>query len=84
METSDDDRICCLACGEPLDDDAPFYPDVNGGGLGACCAPTFADLLTESYSFVDRDEEPMTAQARRARYDAHIAAGGSPSDSMAR
>jgi hypothetical protein len=79
-----DDRISCLACGQPIDHDAPVFPDVNGGGLGVCCAPTYADLLGEDASFVDADDEPMTAEARRALYDAHIAAGGKPTDSMAR
>lgn len=77
--------IHCLGCGEPLADDAPFYPDVNGGGLGACCAPTYADLLGEDSAFVDLHTlEPLPLAERRAIYDAHIAAGGKPTDTMAR
>lgn len=78
------DLMTCLGCGDPLLDGAPFFRDVNGGGLGVCCAPTYADLLGADAAFVDADDEPMTAEARRALYDAHIAAGGSPTDSMAR
>lgn len=75
-----DDRITCLACGKPIDDDAPTYPDVSGC-LCEGCAPTYADLLTdeEPSSFVDLESgEPLSAEERRAIHDKHIAAGGKP------
>jgi len=80
------DRTACLACGKPLDDGAPTYPDVSGT-LGEYCAPTYDMLLEdgEACAFVDIDsEEPLSVAERRAIYDEHIAAGGKPTDSMAR
>ncbi|CDX49179.1 conserved hypothetical protein [Mesorhizobium plurifarium] len=80
------DRTACLACGKPIAHGAPTYPDVSGT-LGKCCAPTYDMLLAEEEAgyFVDMDSgEPLTAEARRAIYDAHIAGGGQPTDSMAR
>jgi hypothetical protein len=78
------EQEACLACAEPIAPDAPTYPDVNGGCLCAACAPTYAALLGGDEAFVDMDTlEPMSADQRRAVYDAHIAAGGSAEDSMA-
>lgn len=78
-------RITCLACAKPIDDNAPTYPDASGT-LCAACAPTYDLLIDETLDcyFVDQDGEPLTASARRVLYDAHIAAGGKPTDSMAR
>lgn len=81
-----DDRITCLACGEPIDDDAPTYPDVSGT-LCEACSPTFAALINEAEAdyFVDlEDGRPIPQWKRHEIYNAHIAAGGKPSDSMAR
>jgi len=80
----DADLVPCLACAKPIPDDAPTYPDVEGT-LCAECAPTFADLLDDDAAFVDQDSgDPLSSNARRAIYDAHLAIGGSASDSMAR
>jgi len=81
-----DDRIRCLACANPIDDGAPTYPDVHGT-LCVECAPDYSMLLDdmEAPSFVDLDSgEPLSAEQRRAIHDAHIAAGGKATDSMAR
>lgn len=79
-----DDLLRCLACAEPMLPGAPSYPDVNGGCLCVACAPTYADLLGDDPSFVDMDTlDPLDLARRRAIYDAHIAAGGKPTDSMA-
>jgi hypothetical protein len=81
---SDDDSLTCLACGKPIADDAPTYPDANGT-MCAECAPTYVDLLNEDVPFIDMDTgDPLVWEARREIYDAHIAAGGSGTDSMAR
>ncbi|TPN43227.1 hypothetical protein [Mesorhizobium sp. B1-1-7] len=80
------DNLPCLACGNPIDDGAPTWPDMSGT-LCAECAPTYDMLLDEGEAcgFVDLDTgEPLPAAERRAIYDAHIAAGGKPGDSMAR
>jgi hypothetical protein len=80
-----DRRITCLACASPIDDDAPTYPD-ESGTLCATCAPTYDLLIDEDLDcyFVDQDGAPLTSSVRRELYDAHIAAGGKPTDSMAR
>lgn len=77
--------LTCLACSRSIPDDAPTYADVSGC-LCAGCAPSFCELLDPANgSFVDLDsEEPLTMDERRAIYDAHIAAGGKATDSMAR
>ncbi|TPJ75806.1 hypothetical protein FJ422_30780 [Mesorhizobium sp. B2-6-3] len=78
-------NLHCLACAQPIAAGAPTYPDVSGT-LCQECAPTFAMLISDDdgCAFVDLDtEEPMSAGERRALYDAHIAAGGKPDDSMA-
>ncbi|TPM41567.1 hypothetical protein [Mesorhizobium sp. B2-3-4] len=80
-----DHRISCLACANPIEDGAPTYPDMSGT-LCAGCSPTFDMLIdaAESFAFVHLDTgEPMSDAERRAAYDAHIAAGGKPTDSMA-
>ena len=77
-----DDRIKCLACARPIDDDEPTFPDVNGW-LCAECSPTYLELLEPGSAFVDSEDEPMTAEAKRAWFDNHIKAGGKPTDSMA-
>lgn len=76
----------CLSCTKRIVSGAPTYPDVSGI-LCEPCAPTYAMLLDEAEAcgFVNLDDESqMTAEERRALYDAHIAAGGKPTDSMAR
>ncbi|MCV3209627.1 hypothetical protein OHD62_17435 [Mesorhizobium sp. YC-39] len=80
------DGLSCLACAKSIPEGTPTYPDVSGT-LCAECAPTYAMLLeeTEPCGFVNLDDEsPLSADRRREIYDAHIAAGGKPSDSMAR
>lgn len=80
------DRTACLACGKPIAHGAPTYPDVSGT-LGECCAPTYDMLIDEAEAdyFVDMDDgRPLPQWKRHEIYNAHIAAGGKPTDSMAR
>jgi len=72
----------CEACGGPIFEDENWYR----GPTIVCeeCAPTIGMLLTDNEGFVDLvDEEPLGPIKCRALYDAHIAAGGKPTDSMA-
>ena len=79
-----DDCVPCLACAGSIGPDDRTYPDVEGT-MCAQCAPTYADLLGDDAPFIDMDTgEPLSAAERRSLYDAHIAAGGKPTDSMAR
>lgn len=73
----------CLACAEPIADGEATYPDMSGT-LCAACSPTYAMLLGDDFAFADLGTgEPLPADERRAIYDAHLAAGGKPDDSMA-
>lgn len=75
--------VCtCEACGRPVFEGEPHL----GGETPLCgeCAPTYADLLEADAPFVDAEGELLTPEARQSQYDAHIAAGGAPTDSMAR
>ena len=78
--------VCCEGCGGPVFEGEPYL----GGETPLCrdCAPTCADLLDSQENFVDFDEDgdeiPMTAERARAICDAHLAAGGQLTDSMAR
>lgn len=72
----------CEGCGEPVFAGEPWLRGETP--LCGTCAPTYAELLgSAADSFVGPDGEPMSAAQRRALYDAHIAAGGLPTDSMA-
>ncbi|WP_336801448.1 hypothetical protein [Kaistia sp. MMO-174] len=73
----------CLACAKQLHLGDRYFPDVSGV-LCAECAPTYESLIgePEGHVYMD-DEEPRTAEDCRAQFDAHIAAGGKPTDSMA-
>jgi hypothetical protein len=72
----------CEGCGEPIFPGDKHMPG-DDGDLCYGCAPTYADLLTSPGSFTNADELPMTPDQARALYDAHIAGGGKPEDSMA-
>lgn len=74
-------RCICEACGEPVFEGEPM----TGGDTPLCgaCAPTYADMLEAPEYFENANGEPMSAAEARALYEAHIAAGGKPTDSMA-
>ena len=82
-----DQVATCEACAKPI----CVGDKMLGGETPLCgnCAPTYADLINagELSGFVrltdDGDYEPMTVEQAREIYDAHIAAGGGPKDSMA-
>jgi hypothetical protein len=71
----------CEACSKPIGFDEPFHSgaDVN---LCARCAPDYDDLLNSPESFQDSEGEPLTTTAAKEIYDAHMAAGGRPSDKI--
>lgn len=73
----------CEACRHPIQEGEAWLPSA-ATPLCAACAPSYQALIDEPESFVDDDGDPLTPEAARAYYDAHIAAGGQPSDSMAR
>jgi len=78
-----DDVSTCLACEKEIFAGVRYFPDV-GGFLCAECAPTYQSLIDEPESHVHLDdEESRTAEDCRAEFDAHIAAGGKPTDTMA-
>ena len=71
----------CEGCGRHVFPGEPWL----GGETPLCgaCAPTYADLVASPGLFGDDDGEPLTPEAARALHDAHLAAGGSPGDSLA-
>lgn len=73
----------CEACGHAIQDGGAYLPG-SEASLCAACAPTWQLMIDEPDAFVDDDGYPLTPEAARAFYDAHIAAGGQPTDSMAR
>lgn len=81
LEACGDLVATCESCSEPI-----FVGDrMLGGETPLCdtCAPTYDRLLSEPEYFCDSEGVPLTGDAARALYDAHIAAGGRPEDSMA-
>lgn len=79
---SADDHNRCDCCGASIANGAPWCPSTEGV-LCVPCAPTYAELLAEPTSFVDADLGLLPRSERQALYDAHLAAGGKPGDSMA-
>jgi len=73
----------CEACGHAIQEGEAYLPS-PATPLCAECAPTFQALIDEPEGFVDDDSEPLTKEAAKVWFDAHIAAGGKPTDSMAR
>jgi len=73
----------CEACGHYIQDGEAYLP---GPETSFCaeCAPTWQAMIDEPEGFVTLDGEPMTREQCRAEFDEHIAAGGKPTDSMAR
>lgn len=74
----------CEGCESPVFDGDKYFPCVDIVILCEACAPTYDMLLIERDFFVDSDEEPLSPERCREIFDAHIAAGGKPDDSMAR
>ncbi len=76
------DHIRCEACEAPIFEGEPYL----GGDTPLCeiCAPPYQALIDEPDFFVDGDGNPATPEQCREWFDAHIAAGGSPTDSMSR
>jgi len=83
MTERDDDSTVCLACDGTIHPGDRYFPDASGEVMCAGCSPTYQELIDAPEGFVDGDEEPRTPDECRAEYDAHIAAGGEPSDTMA-
>ncbi|MEN6302232.1 MAG: hypothetical protein ABFD96_05865 [Armatimonadia bacterium] len=73
----------CYACGEPVFEGDPSYRTSEDEVLCAKCAPTYADLTASPDLFLGEDDEPMTAEEAQRKVDAHLAAGGKLTDSLA-
>lgn len=73
----------CEACGHAIQEGEAYLPS-PATPLCATCAPTFQALIDEPEGFVDADGEPLSKEAAKDWFDTHIAAGGKPTDSMAR
>lgn len=71
----------CEGCSKPIYDGDSYH---TGSDVDLCadCAPAFSDLLASPESFADSEGEPLTPEAATALYDAHIAAGGAPTDKI--
>lgn len=82
MDT-EDDFCLCEACGEPIPEGRPAYYCYDGVILCKAHAPTYQDMLNHPDSFMNPEDEPMTAAEAKAFVDAHLASGGNLSDSMA-
>jgi hypothetical protein len=72
----------CIACERQMHTGDRYLPDINGFQC-AECAPTYRALIDDNEGFVDSDENARTPEQCRAEFEAHIAAGGQPTDSMA-
>lgn len=81
-ECNGHDHLRCDGCSAPIFEDDAYF----GGNSPLCetCSPTYQDLLGDHEAFIDGDGNPATPEQCRAWYDEHIAAGGAPTDSMAR
>lgn len=78
------DLGACLGCGKRMHAGDHYYPDVSGDVMCAACAPTYQELINAPEGFVDLEtEEPSNPEDLRAAFDAHIAAGGKATDSLA-
>ena len=73
----------CEACGHAIQEGEAWFPGPETS-FCAKCAPTWQAMIDEPEGFVTLDGEPMTPEQCRAEFDEHIAAGGKPTDSMAR
>lgn len=73
----------CEACGHAIQEGEAYLPS-PATPLCAECAPTFQALIDEPEGFVDDDGEPLSKEDAKLAFDAYIAAGGKPTDSMAR
>lgn len=73
--------IRCVSCAGPLFEGDPYFG--TDDAFCAECAPTYQELLDEPEFFVTADGEQATPEQCRAWYDAHIAGGGLPTDTMA-
>lgn len=73
----------CEGCGDPIFESDKTH-STGDGQLCVGCSPRYRDMLDDPSSFWGADEETMTAEQAKAICDAHVAAGGSLDDSMAR
>ncbi|MBV2183250.1 MAG: hypothetical protein KUL88_01730 [Rhizobium sp.] len=73
----------CEACGHAIQKGEAYLPS-PATPLCATCAPTYQALIDEPEGFVDDDGEPLSKEDAKLAFDAYIAAGGKPTDSMAR
>ncbi|MBP0439615.1 hypothetical protein [Tianweitania sediminis] len=78
-----DGALRCTCCGGWIRKGHLYFRE-SEGALCEPCAPIFKQLLDEDDSFTNADGDPLSAEERRAWFDGHIAAGGQPTDSMAR
>ncbi|MBD9539959.1 hypothetical protein IB276_10900 [Ensifer sp. ENS04] len=76
------EHLRCDGCEAPLFEDDPHT--TGNSILCEDCAPTVQALIDEPEAFVDADGNPATADRCLEWFNAHITAGGSPTDSIAR
>jgi hypothetical protein len=71
----------CEGCSHPLFEGDRYH---SGSDVYLCepCAPSFADMVERPDSFLNVNDEPMTAEEADAAAQAHLAGGGSLSDKM--
>lgn len=71
----------CESCSKAIHEGDSYH---TGADVDLCaeCGPDFADLLANPESFADSEGEPMTFDAAKEIYEAHIAAGGKPGDKI--
>lgn len=73
----------CSGCMGPIFDDDPRSRTSDDADLCVQCAPTYEDIRNNPEWFVNADGDPMSGDEANALCDAHIAAGGSLSDTTA-
>ena len=85
-DQDDDDFGACEGCSAAIRDGDAYTHDWDSGVyLCAKCSPTWQDFQDHPENFWRGDEgEHHTAETARPHIEAHLAAGGSLSDSMAR
>lgn len=73
----------CEGCMQPIFEGERHFACNDGIYLCEACSPTYENLLNDRDFWINEEGEQMTLERAREIYDAHIAAGGKPTDSMA-
>jgi hypothetical protein len=73
----------CEGCSQPIFEGEKHFRCNDGIYLCEECAPTYENLLNDRDFWVNEEGDQMSLERAQELYNAHIAAGGKPTDSMA-